>query len=94
LKSGKTQTEIAEAIDVHKSTISRELQRNKGKRGYRPKQAHRKAMNRRKQNQKRIQPQTWSWIEGKIQEDWSPEQISLWMKKYRTESVSHEWISP
>jgi len=92
LKSGRTQTEIAEAIDVHKSTISRELKRNKGKRGYRPKQAHRKAMNRRKQNQKRIQPQTWSWIEDKIREDWSPEQISLWMKKYRGDSVSHECI--
>ena len=92
LKSGKTQTEIAEAIGVHKSTISRELKRNKGKRGYRPKQAHRKATSRRKQNQKRIQPQAWSWIEEKIREDWSPEQITLWMKEHRDDSVSHEWI--
>ncbi|MBS3752370.1 MAG: IS30 family transposase [Anaerolineales bacterium] len=92
LKSGKTQTEIAEAIGVHKSTISRELKRNKGKRGYRPKQAHRKATSRRKQNQKRIQPQTWSWIEEKIREDWSPEQITLWMNEHRDDSVSHEWI--
>ena len=32
-------TEIAETIGVHKSTISRESTRNRGRRGYRPKQA-------------------------------------------------------
>jgi IS30 family transposase len=92
LKSDHNQTEIAKTIDVHKSTISREVRRNRGQRGYRPKQAHRKAINRRKRVQKSIQPQIWSWIEERIQEDWSPEQISLWMKKYRETSVSHEWI--
>ena len=40
LKMGHSQTEIADALGVHKSTISRELQRNHGKRGYRPKQAY------------------------------------------------------
>ena len=46
LKMGHQQTEIAEYLEVHKSTISRELRRNKGLRGYRPKQAHQKAMSR------------------------------------------------
>lgn len=92
LKSEHNQTEIAETIGVHKSTISREVRRNRGQRGYRPKQAHRKAMERRKRERKRIQPQTWAWIEEKIREDWSPEQVSLWMKKYKKNSVSHEWI--
>ncbi len=36
-----SQTEIAAAIRVHKSTISREVRRNRGKRGYLPQQAHR-----------------------------------------------------
>ncbi|MCH8011826.1 MAG: hypothetical protein IIA61_07755, partial [Candidatus Marinimicrobia bacterium] len=31
-------------IGVHKSTISREVKRNRGQRGYRHKQAHAKAL--------------------------------------------------
>ena len=92
LKMGHNQTEIASVISVHKSTISRERRRNLGQRGYRPQQAHRKAMSRRKWDRRRIQPQTWVWIEEKIQEDWSPEQISLWMEAYQETRVSHEWI--
>jgi len=92
LKSDHKQTEIAETIGVHKSTISRELKRNQGQRGYRPRQAHQKAINRRKRDRRRIQPQTWAWIEERICQDWSPEQISLWMEKYEETRVSHEWI--
>ncbi len=92
LKSSHNQNEIAETIGVHKFTISRELKRNQGQRGYRPKQAHRKAINRRKRDHLRIQTQTWAWIEEKIREDWSPEQISLWMRKHESVKVSHEWI--
>ena len=92
LKSEHNQTEIAEIIRVHKSTISREMKRNQGQRGYCPKQAHQKAINRRKWDRRRIQPQTWNWIEQRICEDWSPEQISLWMRKHESVNVSHEWI--
>jgi IS30 family transposase len=45
LKMRHTQTEIANVLGVNKSTISRELQRNRGGRGYRPKQAHEKPWN-------------------------------------------------
>ncbi len=38
-KAGLSQTRIAAILGVHKSTISRELRRNSGGRGYRPKQA-------------------------------------------------------
>ena len=48
-KAGHNQTMIANILTVHKSTISRELRRNRGLRGYRPKQAHAKAMQRRKE---------------------------------------------
>jgi len=92
LKSDHNQTEIAQTIGVHKSTISRELKRNRGQRGYRPKQAHRKAIYRRSWDRRKIPPQTWGWIEEKIRQDWSPEQITLWMEKFREISVSHEWI--
>ena len=39
MKAGHKQFEIATLIGVHKSTISRELSRNRGLRGYRPRQA-------------------------------------------------------
>ena len=38
-KAGLKQSQIADEVGVHKSTISRELRRNKGLRGWRPKQA-------------------------------------------------------
>ena len=41
------QTEIANIIGVHRSTISREIRRNSGCKGYRPRQAHGKALERR-----------------------------------------------
>ena len=43
LKIGLKMVIIAHLIRVHKSTISRELKRNSGLRGYRPKQAQQKA---------------------------------------------------
>ena len=39
-KAGHGQSDIAKLMNRHKSTIGRELKRNLGKRGYRPKQAH------------------------------------------------------
>ena len=39
MKVGKTQTEIARILGRHKSTISREVARGSGRRGYRPRQA-------------------------------------------------------
>ena len=92
MKMGHYQTEIAKCIGVDKSTISRELKRNHGQRGYRPKQAHSLAMSRRRQGQRRIQSVTWALIEAKIRLEWSPEQISGWLLKHHGIQVSHEWI--
>lgn len=76
-KIGPTPTEIARQLGVNKSTISRELSRNKGQRGYRPKQAHEKAVDRRVGKvQTTISPETWQNVEEKLQIDWIPEQIS------------------
>lgn len=93
IKTGHTQAKIAEVIGVHKSTISRELRRNQGKRGYRYKQAHRKATDRREGKiPRRIDKETWALIKALIIEDWSPEQISGWLKLEINIFVSHEWI--
>lgn len=58
LKMGHNQTEIATVIGSYKSTVSRELSRNKGQRGYRPKQAHHKALCRRNRSHKRVSAET------------------------------------
>ncbi len=92
MKMGHHQTRIANCIGVDKSTISRELRRNRGQRGYRPKQAHDMAMSRRQQGQYRIRSETWALIEAKLLLDWSPEQISGWLLKHHHIQVSHEWI--
>lgn len=39
LKAGHDQSDIARVMNRHKSSTSRELRRNRGQRGYRPKQA-------------------------------------------------------
>jgi len=48
MKANFSQTDIAQEIGVNKSTICRELKRNQGLKGYRPKQAHIMAVDRRK----------------------------------------------
>jgi len=92
-KAKLNQTEMAEILGVHKSTISRELKRNKGLRGYRSKQAQRLADGRQANKvQPRISSSTWTLIEHCLREDWSPEQVSGWLKVEKGLLVSHEWI--
>jgi IS30 family transposase len=92
LKAGFCQTEIAEAIGVNKSTISRELRRNRGRKGYRPKQAQRFAHERQNKTQARIKAEDWRLIESLISLDWSPEQISDYCKGNQIMHISHEWV--
>ena len=76
LKAGHNQVEIAGILNRSGSTISRELARNCGRRGYRPKQAHNKAIERRAINACRIDEPTWQFAVEMLQQQWSPEQIS------------------
>ena len=93
MKAGHNQTETARILEVHKSTISRELRRNRGLCGYRPQQAERLAVTRRQGKAKvRIQPGHWDWVEALLREDWSPEQVSLWLAQEKRLRISHEWI--
>ena len=91
-KIGSSQKEMAEEIGVHKSTISREVRRNTGERGYRPKQAHEKALGRRANAKVQIGAAVWKIVEEKLRQDWSPEQVSGWLKREGRPSLSHEWI--
>ena len=70
LKTGHTQSKIAEVIGVHKSTISRELIRNRGGRGYRYKQTHGLALSRRQgKSPPRIDVGLWSFLETLIRKE-------------------------
>jgi transposase, IS30 family len=92
-KAGHNQTEIALNLNCHKSTISRELRRNCGLKGYRPYQAQELAYDRQcGAYRARIAGATWETVEQLIREDWSPEQISGRLKLEKQSSVSHEWI--
>lgn len=92
-QASHSQTEVAAIIGCHKSTISRELRRNAGKTGYRPKQAHELALSRRwLSHPVRISQATWERVEVLIQLQWSPEQIHGRLRLEKQETVSPEWI--
>jgi transposase, IS30 family len=75
-KAGLKQSEIADVLERSPSTISRELSRNRGGRGYRPKQAQQMACERRAINARRVDDAAWQFARDKLREQWSPEQIS------------------
>ena len=92
-KAGHIQSEIAEIIGRDPGTISRELRRNRGLKGYRPQQAHNLALARRYDKaQPRIGNQVWQQVELLIREEWSPEQVVGRVAMEQGVSISHEWI--
>ncbi len=95
LQAGICRAQIARQLGVNRSTITREVQRNAGKRGYRFKQAHNKASDRRKKASsvpRKITPAYIELIEKLLTKwQWSPDQISGWLARSKV-FVSHEWI--
>lgn len=96
-EAGLSLRDIAKKIQVHYSSISRELRRNRQPdKLYDPCDAqHRSDQRRRKafKATKRLSCLT-QWIERQLRKEWSPEQVSGFMARcvgpqYR---VSHEWI--
>lgn len=91
-KAGHDQSEIARVMERSKSTISRELKRNCGQRGYRPKQAQALSLARKRarDNGRRIAAHTWAFAEARLADGWSPEQISGYLKVNKLPGISHE----
>lgn len=94
LEEGLTKKEIADNLGFHKATITREIQRNSGKRGYRSKQAHAKAVEREKAKHGpyRMNPVIMMKIIERLELKWSPEQIYNRLKIEGDEIVSTEAI--
>ena len=91
---GLSQTQIADKLKVHKSTISREIKRNSGLKGYRFKQAQRTAQERQafRSNLRKWTSALEKKVKVLLKRKWSPEQISSRLKLERKESISHQRI--
>lgn len=96
MKDGRSQSAIALQLSVHPTTVGRELKRNKGKSGYRYKQAQAFAASRKKKASsipRKMCSKTIEIIEKKLCEyQWSPEQIAGWLGRNMKASISHERI--
>jgi len=94
--SGESTERIAKKLEVHKSTLYRELARNQGLKGYRFQEAHKIAYERKNtvvNNGLKMTNELITIIESKLKLQWSPEQISGWLKKnHEKKSVSYETI--
>lgn len=93
-KAGHLQSDIARLMNRSPATISRELRRNRGRRGYRPKQAHEFSQSRLRacENSPRVPATTWALVATRLGQTWSPEQISGHLKLSAETVVSHESI--
>ncbi|MDY0341428.1 MAG: IS30 family transposase [Coriobacteriia bacterium] len=86
---------IAREIGRSPSTISRELRRNVRPSGrYSPDVAHSYTVARRRRSRRNTQfsADEWAFIEQLIGLDWSPEQVSGWLRRHVLLSISHETI--
>ncbi|OGI59311.1 MAG: hypothetical protein A2809_01320, partial [Candidatus Muproteobacteria bacterium RIFCSPHIGHO2_01_FULL_61_200] len=74
--------------------MSRELARNRGNRGYRPKQAHAQAVARARvaRTRARITARQWAAVAELLRRQWSPEQIADRAGLEGTAAISHESI--
>jgi IS30 family transposase len=95
-KQGFNQSAIAKALDRHRSTISRELKRNAAKSTgyYRPSKAQEMANGRRSRSRRNRQfsRSDFRKVEALLKRQWSPEQISGYLRRHHILSISHETI--
>lgn len=94
MKAGHSQKSIADVLGRSASTISRELQWNRGLRGYRPKQAQELSNKRRCEAHKAIKVtvSVRHMIEQLIRQDLSPQQVASYLEKHAGVSLHHETI--
>jgi len=87
---------IARRLGRHRSTISRELWRNRSSWDgrYRPSKAQEQANGRRSRSRRnqRFGGRDWKLVESLLRKQWSPEQVSGYLRKRGDLSISHETI--
>lgn len=95
LRQKKSRKEIAQTIGVSQSTLSREIKRNSGQRGYHCQQAHSKAADRQRrlQNYRNLTLEIRHFIRiSMTEEQWSPEQIVGYLRRKGKPCVCVETI--
>ena len=94
-KQGNSLRSIVIEMGRSHSTLSRELRRNQGGRGYRHKQADRLAFqrHRNKAKAKKLTQETQDYLQDKIRLRWSPEQVCGRHLNERNLSLSLETLS-
>lgn len=94
LKEGFSNQEIGHRLGRHPATIGREIRRNKGLRGYRPKQAQELTEQRRCQAHKarKVTPEVVAWVESLLRQQLSPEQVVDYLRRFRGISLHHETV--
>ena len=98
-RAGKMQTQIALRLGRSKSTISRELRRNRSPNGYWAVAAHRKAQQRRSGRPwvgKLERPEVRRYVRERLQQRWSPDEIAARSRsdfpRDRRRQISHQTI--
>lgn len=94
-RQGYSKAAIARAMGRHRSTIGRELARNSRKDGgYRPYTADEmtRARRRRSRRNRRFTGTDWDLVVARLEQHWSPEQISGRLKRSGELRISHETI--
>ena len=87
---------IARVLGRHRSTIGREVRRNRARSDgtYRPQLADWYARGRRSRSRRnrRFSPADWDRVAALVREDWSPEQVAGWLHRQGRLEISHETI--
>ena len=95
-KRGISLSAIARQLNVHRSTISRELKRNKGEQNYHYAQAQEKASFRRSKASShpyKMTAETIQIVQEKLDNQWRPAQIAKFLKKEKyPNAISTETI--
>ena len=87
---------IARILGRHRSTIGREVRRNGTPRDgcYRPQLADWYARGRRSRSRRNrhFTAADWAQVQELLREDWSPDQVAGWLRRFRVLEISHETI--
>ena len=94
-KEGLSLAAIARRLGRSASTVSREVKRNRGGKGYRAGQAQGKAEGRRSAASsvpRKLGKALWARVADKLRLQWSPEQIAGWLELEGIARISSGWI--
>ena len=93
---GLTPSAIARILGRHPSSIGREVRRNHANSDgtYRPQLADWYARGRRSRSRRnrRFSARDWERVQALLREDWSPEQVAGWLRRWGLLAISHETI--